>query len=112
MLETKRKLQYVFEWRTHRRLSLRQLALRLEIEPGEELLSATSLNRIENDQQALTPAVLHALAAAFDCGPEDVLTVNPLLQPEVIDFMAAVRRIRGLDRDEILRATKVLAAMA
>lgn len=112
MKSTDRKPHFVAEWRAYKRLSLRQLAQRMEYEPGEELLSHSSLRRIENNDQGLTPDILHAMADAFGCGPEDILLVNPLKNPEIVDLMAAVRQIRSLgDRAKIVQATKnVLAA--
>lgn len=103
---------YVAEWLRYRGLSLRKLELRLEQEPGETLLSYTSLGRIARGEQALTPEILHALAHALNCGPEDILLINPLLTPEVVDLMAAVRAIRNSgDRAKIVQATRnVLAA--
>lgn len=113
MSESKRKLHYVAEWRAFRKLSLRQLELRLEHEPGETLLSSTSLNRIEKGEQFLTPEIMYALAGAFDCGPEDLLIVNPLLEPEVIDLMAAIRKLRETkDPGKIVQATKIMQAVA
>jgi transcriptional regulator with XRE-family HTH domain len=106
------KLHYLPEWRAFKKLSLRRLAERLESEPGEELLSSTSLNRIEKGEQPLTPEVLHALAIAFDCAPEDIIGINPVLQPELIDFMAAARRLRNRPPEKILEATRVLQAIA
>lgn len=112
MEKGKKKLHFVAEWRAFRGLSLRELAQRMEYEPGEELLSHSSVRRIENNEQGLTPEILHALAHAFDCGPEDILLINPLINPEIIDLMAAVRKIRDLkDKSKIVQATKnVLAA--
>lgn len=113
MKKKTRKLHYMKEWREFRDVSLRKLAERLEKEPGEELLTSTSLNRIEKGEQPLTPEVLYALADAFDCGPEDILTVNPLLEPEVIDLMAAIRRIREMnDPAAVRQATKNVLAVA
>lgn len=97
-------MHYVAEWRTYRKLSLRRLSERLEFEPGEELLSSTSLNRVEKSEQPLTPELLHALGQAFDCAPEDILTINPLIEPEVIDLMAAIRRLRASRPERIAEA--------
>ena len=107
-----RKVQYLREWREYRDLSLGRLALRLEKEPGEETISRQSLSRMELGEQTIPPEMLFALAEALDCGPEDILLVNPLIEPEVVDLMAAVRRIREMqDPAKIVQATKnVLAA--
>lgn len=110
--KSKPRSHYVAEWRQFRKLSLRQLAQRLEYQPGEELLSSSSLSRVEKGEQALTPELMHALADAFNCGAEDLLVINPLIRPELIDFMAAVRRLRNLPPEEIPRTTKLLQAIA
>lgn len=112
MAKEAKKLHYLAEWRAFKKLSLRRLALRLEREPGEEMLSSTSLNRIELGEQPLTPEVMHALANAFDCAPEDIIGINPLLQPELIDFMAAARRLRKATPQKIMEATRILQAIA
>lgn len=112
MSEKPKKLHYVQEWIEFRKLSLRRLAERMEKEPGEELLSSSSIGRIANGEQPLEAEVLHAMADAFDCAPEDIIGINPLLKPELIDFMAAARRLRDRDRDKILEVTRVLEAMA
>jgi transcriptional regulator with XRE-family HTH domain len=113
MTRKPRKVHFLAEWVTYRKLSYRKLALRLEREPGEEMLSSTSLNRIANSGQPLDAELLHALAEAFDCGPEDILTVNPLKEPEVVDLMAEVRRIRMLnDKSAVKQATRNLLAVA
>lgn len=106
-------MHYVAEWRAYRDLSLRELELRMEYEPGEPLLSYASLGRIERGEQALTPDIMHALADALHCGPEDLLLVNPTIEPELIDFMAEVRRIRALkDPEKIDQAKRNLRAVA
>lgn len=113
MTRKRSKLHFMAEWVAYKKLSYRRLAQRLEKEPGEELLTSTSLNRIANGLQPLEADVLHALANAFDCGPEDILTVNPLKEPEVVDLMAEVRRIRQLqDPRAVRQATRNLLAVA
>lgn len=113
MTRKRSKLHFMAEWVAYKKLSYRRLAQRLEKEPGEELLTSTSLNRIANGLQPLEADVLHALANAFDCGPEDILTVNPLKEPEVVDLMAEVRRIRQLhDPRAVRQAIRNLLAVA
>lgn len=113
MTRKTRKLHFLAEWIAFKKLSYRKLALRLEYEPGVELLSSTSLNRIANGEQPLEAEILYALADAFECGPEDILTVNPLKEPEVVDLMAEVRRIRALHSTAAVKqATRNLLAVA
>lgn len=113
MKRKQKKVHYLAEWVAYKKLSYRRLAQRLEKEPGEELLSSTSLNRIANGTQPLEADVLHALADAFDCGPEDIITINPLLTPEVIDLMAIIRKIREEgDPKKIRQAIRNVEAVA
>lgn len=100
---------YIRQWRQYRGLSLRQLTQRLEKEPGEDLLSASQLNRIENGEQPYYPELMAALAHAFDCEPEDILAINPLLKPELIDLMAVIRQLK---KPQIVQATQILKAIA
>ena len=52
MTERRYSKTYIKNWRDKRGLSLRQLANRLEAEPGgESLISHASIGRIENGQQ-------------------------------------------------------------
>lgn len=109
MAKERKKLHYLADWRKYRGLSLRRLAERLEREPGEELISVTSLSRIERGEQPLTPEVLHASAFALDCQPGDIIEINPLLDPELIDLMAVIRKLNPARRVE---ATNILKAIA
>lgn len=106
-------LHYLPEWIEYRGLSLRRLVQRLETQPGEELISLSSLSRMKKFEQPLTPEVLHALAHAFSCDPEDIIGINPMIEPEVIDLMAVIRKMRmAQDREAIVKATAVLRAIA
>lgn len=115
MTRKRKRMHFLKEWMHYRdRISIRKLHLRLEQEPGEELISTSALGRlVSGENQTIDPEVLYALADALDCGPEDILTVNPLKEPEVVDLMAEVRRIRQLnDRAAVKQATRNLLAVA
>lgn len=115
MTKKRKRMHFLKEWMEYRDgISIRKLHLRLEHEPGEELISTSALGRIvSGENQGISPEVLFALADALDCGPEDILTVNPLKEPEVVDLMAEVRRIRMLnDRSAVKQATRNLLAVA
>lgn len=116
MAAKKRKpVHYLREWMKFRgNISIRKLHLRLEVEPGQELLSSSALGRlVSGEKQSIEPEVLHALGDALECGAEDILTVNPLLEPEVVDLMAAIRRVRAMhDPAAIRQATKNVLAVA
>lgn len=79
---------YIKHWRKKRGLSLRQLADRLETEPGGDLLlTYASLSRIEAGDQPFTEATLQAIASALGVKPAELLEINPLVEGEVIDLM-------------------------
>lgn len=97
---------YIKEWRTTRGLSLRQLAARIEKEPGEELISFASLGRIEKGQQPYSQPILEGLAKALDVSPAMLLEVNPNYDGQVIDL------VRHMDDDKREQAIKILKALA
>jgi transcriptional regulator with XRE-family HTH domain len=107
-----KKLHYLAEWRRFRSLSQQRLVLRMEREPGEEVLSTASLSRIENGTQSMSAELAHAFAHALDCAAEDLFGVNPLLEPEVVDLLAVIRQLREGPKSKILQATNVLRAIA
>ena len=108
-------MHFLKEWMEFRgNISIRKLHLRIEHEPGEALISTSALGRIvSGENQSMDPEVLFALAEALDCGPEDILTVNPLKEPEVVDLMAAIRKIREMNDPAIIKqATRNVLAVA
>lgn len=100
---------YIKEWRQHRKLSLRKLAQRMEVSPGEELLSHASIQRIENGLQPYTQETLHAFAHAFNCEPWMLLEVNPLVDGEVVDLMSKLRKLQGDQREQAMKVLRALA---
>jgi len=99
---------YIRQWREHRNLSLAKLAARMEVEPGgEELISAMSLSRIERGQQPYSEELLNALGDALSCSLGELISVNPLMDGQVIDLM---RFIQDLDRRNAGKALTILKA--
>lgn len=100
------KKTYIKEWRLHRGLSLRQLAARIEKEPGEELISFASLGRIEKGQQPYSQPILEGLSRALDVSPSMLLEMNPERDGQVIDL------VRHLNEEKREQAIKILKALA
>lgn len=99
------KKTYIKEWRQHRRLSLRQLAARMEIEPGTELISFASLGRIEKGQQPYSQPVLEALAIALNCEPWDLLHNDPGKTGELVEM------VRDLTDEQRRQAVAIIRAL-
>lgn len=98
---------YIKHWREKRGLSLRKLAARIESEPGVELISFTSLGRIERGEQAYTQPVIEGIAKALDVSVSMLIEVNPEAEGEIIDM---VRHIRADDRDRVVKMIRALAS--
>lgn len=82
---------FLKQWREYRGLSLRKLAGRMEKEPGVQLTSHANIGRIENFQQPYSQDILEAAAEALDCTVEQILTVDPTKDGEVIDLLSLLR---------------------
>lgn len=101
---------YIKQWRSHRGYSLRELARRMEHEPGRELLSHASIGRIERGLQPYTQETLQAFAFALDAEPWELLHVNPLVDGEVVDLMRVLRLMDGDQRAQAMAVLKALSA--
>lgn len=78
-------------WREYRGLSLRQLADRMEREPGVPLTSHANIGRIEKFQQPYSQEIIEAAASALGCTVVDILTVDPTKAGEVVDLLALIK---------------------
>lgn len=78
---------FIKAWREYRQLSLRQLASRMETEPGVELITYASLSRIENQKQSYTEDILNALAEALAVEPWMLLKVDPNKNGKIVDLL-------------------------
>ena len=81
---------YIREWRLHRKLSLRKLADRMEVEPGVPLTSHANIDRIEKGVQPYSQEILEAIAVALDVTVLDLLSVNPAKNGEIVDLLNAL----------------------
>ena len=99
---------FIKQWREYRWLSLERLANRMEKEPGgEQLISAMSLSRIERGRQPYSEELMNALSEALACEPWELLSVNPLMDGQVVDLL---RFIHDLDRKKAEKALTILQA--
>ncbi|EXL09725.1 helix-turn-helix domain-containing protein [Aquamicrobium defluvii] len=83
---------FLKQWREFRGLSLRRLAERMEVEPGVQLTSHANIGRIEKLQQQYTQEIMEAAAKALDCTVEQLLTVDPFKEGDVVDLVALLRQ--------------------
>jgi transcriptional regulator with XRE-family HTH domain len=91
MVERHLGQHFLRQWRLHRSLSLRQLADRMEKEPGVPLTSHANIDRIEKRQQPYQQEIMEAAALALDCTVPELLTINPLKDGDVIDLMPLLK---------------------
>lgn len=97
---------YIKEWRLHRKLSLRKLADRMESEPGVELISYASLNRIETGSQPYSEPILQALSIALDAPAHYLISRKPDTHADVVSIF------EKLDESQQAQAIAVLKAIA
>lgn len=93
------KKHYIKEWRKKRHLSQKQLAERMESEPGEQLISHVTVSNIERGAQSPTLEQLYAFAEALDVTVPMLVGNNPEVDGEVIDLLA---KINDKNRDTVL----------
>lgn len=107
MTENQHPGHYIKEWRTQRGLSLRKLAERMESEPGEDLISAMSLSRIERGLQPYSQPILEALALALGTTIWSLISVNPLIDSDVVDMVSYMRDMSPEDRQKAMQLMRV-----
>lgn len=105
MISEQRGKHYLREWREFRGLSLRQLANRIEIAPGEPMLSHASIGRIETGETPYSQDFMEAAARELGVTVADLLTRDPRKEGEVVDL---VRLIQEKDREQAIRVLKAL----
>jgi transcriptional regulator with XRE-family HTH domain len=106
MVTRKYKRTYIKEWRLKRGLSLRKLAARIEVRPGEDLISFSSLGRIEKGQQPYSQPIIEGVAEALGVTVPMLLEINPDADGEIIDLL------RHMDADRRAESLKILKAIA
>lgn len=100
---------FIREWRVKRGLSLRQLAARLEQEPGGASISHASLGRIETGSQAYTQPIIEAIAAALGVEVMDLLEVHPDKAGEVVDLTRILKSLDDSRRSQAIEYLRFLA---
>lgn len=73
------------EWREKAGLTQDQAMGRLE-------WSQSKISRLENGETPYNEDDLAAAAFAYNCEPSDLITVNPLVEREVVDLVGMIRR--------------------
>lgn len=107
MSKTPYRRTFIREWRKKRGLSLQQLADRLEVEPGGDLLvSYSSLSRIETGKQPYSQPVIESIARALDVSVPMLLEAHPEREGEIVDLF----RLMPPERQE--EAIKILRVLA
>jgi transcriptional regulator with XRE-family HTH domain len=91
-------------WRKKRGLTLEQLALRIEMDPG-------NLSRLERGLIPYNQDGINAIADALSCDPADLVTANPT-PPEVAEIAQMVTKLPPDERDRIIRAIQALVGKA
>ncbi|PHR83124.1 helix-turn-helix transcriptional regulator [Henriciella sp.] len=94
---------YIKQWRKKRGLSQKQLAERMESEPGEPLMSHVTISNIERGAQSPTLEQLHAFANALDVSVSMLVENNPTIDSEVLDL---VGRLNEGNRGTVLAMLK------
>ena len=81
---------YIRSWRKARGLTQKQLAERMEKEPGEQLMSYVTVSNIERGDQSPTLEQLNAFALALDVSVSDLIDNDPNKDSEVIDLLRLI----------------------
>ena len=99
---------YIRAWREYRDLSLRELANRIESEPGVPLMSHANIGRIETGAQPYTQEFLEAAAVALNCSVSDLLSVDPRIEDAVSELNAL---LRAASKDQQSQALDIVRAL-
>lgn len=99
---------YLRAWRNYRGLSLRDLANRMESEPGVALMSHANIGRVEKGEQPYTQELMEAAAVALDTTVTDLLTVDPRIEDALAQLNAL---LRAADRPQREMALDLVRAM-
>lgn len=105
---------HIRQWREKEGLSLRELANRMEKEPGGDLvISHVSIGRIERGEQPYTQPVIEALADALGKSVATLIEVDPeIVDSRVIDMTERLANAPAAKRDEVLRVLEQLLPKA
>ncbi len=81
---------YIRSWRKARGLTQKQLAERMEKEPGEQLMSYVTVSNIERGDQSPTLEQLNAFALALDVSVSDLIESDPNKNGEIVDLLRLI----------------------
>ena len=82
--------QHIRAWRKARRLTQKQLAERMEKEPGERLMSYVTVSNIERGDQSPTLEQLNAFALALDVSVTQLIEHEPGKNGEIVDLLRLI----------------------
>lgn len=101
------RVTYIRQWRTHRGLSLVQVAERVSELMGRSMTHAT-LSRIETGKIAYTQPVLEAIAVALACEPADLLIRNPVDKSAPWSILDQLKKADSHAREQIIAVVDAL----
>ncbi len=81
---------YIRSWRKTRGLTQKQLAERMEREPGEQLMSYVTVSNIERGDQSPTLEQLIAFAEALEVSVTDLIENDPNKNGDVVDLLRLI----------------------
>ncbi len=81
---------YIRSWRKSRGLTQKQLAERMEREPGEQLMSYVTVSNIERGDQSPTLEQLFAFAEALSVSVSDLIENDPNKNGDVVDLLRLI----------------------
>ena len=82
--------QHIRAWRKARRLTQKQLAARMEKEPGARLMSYVTVSNIERGAQSPTLEQLNAFALALDVSVTQLIEHDPGKNGEIVDLLRLI----------------------
>lgn len=81
---------HIRSWRKSRGLTQKQLAERMEREPGEQLMSYVTVSNIERGDQSPTLEQLIAFAEALGVSVSDLIENDPNKNGDVVDLLRLI----------------------
>ena len=98
---------HIRAWRKSRGLTQKQLAERMEKEPGEQLMSYVTVSNIERGDQSPTLEQLNAFALALDVSVTQLIEHDPGKDGEIVDLL---RLINDENRATVIAMIKAAVA--
>lgn len=86
---------FIREWRKHRRLTLEQLAERIEVTHG-------AISQLARGVINYTKPMLEAIADALNCSPGDLITVDPLHPSEAWSIVETLEALPAEQRANVI----------